>query len=198
MKRRRPVQVKKSLNIKSILTLTAAFVLVAALSIGGTLAWLQAETDPVVNTFTAGDINIDLTESEDLDLKMVPGDTITKDPKVIVEANSEACWLFVKIEESENLDTYISYEVDDAWTELEDGVYYIEVDAATAKAGEEYAVLKGDEVTVLDVTEENMEAAETTKPTLTFTAYAIQSANLTDDAGNEITTAAAAWALTGN
>ena len=43
-----------------------ALLLVLCFAIGGTLAWLKDETKPVVNTFTYGDINIDLSESENL------------------------------------------------------------------------------------------------------------------------------------
>ena len=45
-----------------------ALVLVLCCAVGGTLAWLTDTTDPVTNTFTVGDIDIDLTESDHLDL----------------------------------------------------------------------------------------------------------------------------------
>ncbi|MBQ3088136.1 MAG: hypothetical protein IJC36_00725 [Clostridia bacterium] len=158
-----------------------ALLLVLCFAIGGTLAWLKAETKPVVNTFTYGDINIDLSESENLNLKMIPGNDITKDPKVTVEANSEACWLFVKVEKSDNYADYLAnYTIADGWNELDGvaGVYYREVDAATAKAGTSYQVLKGDKVTVLDSVEKSdMEAIKNGtvgEPTLTFIAYAVQ------------------------
>lgn len=158
-------------------------------AVGGTMAWLTDKTEPVVNTFTVGDINITLTESENLDLKMIPGKTLTKDPKVTVEAGSEPCWLFVKVEESDNLDDFISYTVDaDKWTALpvEAGVYYIEIDSATAKNGVTYSVLTGDQVTVLESVTKTMMDELTTQPTLTFTAYAVQK--------DGFATAAAAWA----
>ena len=162
---------------KKVLSIVAV-VLVLCCAIGGTLAWLTDKTDPVVNTFTVGDINIELTESENLDLKMVPGNTIIKDPKVTVKANSEACWLFVKVEKSTNFDQYLSYEMADGWTKLEDGVYYREVSATTADT--DFAVLKDNQVKVLDtVTKTMLEAAKTDAPTLTFTAYAVQKDNVT-------------------
>ena len=75
----------------------------------------------LVNTFTDSDINITLTESgTDADttkdgfqqnFKMVPGDTITKDPTVTVVKGSEPCWVFIKVEASENADTYLNYSV---------------------------------------------------------------------------------------
>lgn len=179
---------------------TKAFVLVLALVlalgcvIGGTIAWLTAKTDSVVNTFTVGDINITLTETgaenNANSYKMVPGCTIAKDPKVTVKADSEACWLFVKIEEANNLDTYITYTVDSEWTALTgvDGVYYRSVSASNTD--QVFNVLTGDQVTVRDnITKEMMEAlnaGSASLPTLTFTAYAVQK--------DKVATAADAWA----
>ena len=143
----------------------------------------------MTNTFTVGNINIDLDESDDLDLKMVPGKTIAKDPKVTVVGGSEDCWLFVKVEESDNLDDFITYTVDSEWTALTgvDGVYYREVSALATD--QEFSVLTDDEVTVIaTVTKAQMEALNVvgaTQPTLTFTAYACQQDN--------VTSAAAAW-----
>lgn len=168
---------------KKVLSIVAV-VLVLCCAIGGTLAWLTDKTDPVVNTFTVGDINIELTESENLNLKMVPGNTITKDPKVTVQANSEACWLFVKVEKSANFDSFMTYDMADGWTELPSvtGVYYREVAATTAAT--DFSVLKGDSVSVKDtVTKADLNAlTQNTFPTLTFTAYAVQKDNVADAA----------------
>ena len=78
-----------------------ALVLVIGCVAGGTVAWLVATTDSVTNTFTYGDINIGLTETKPVNqqAKIIPGVDIEKDPKVTVKANSENCWLFVKIDE---------------------------------------------------------------------------------------------------
>lgn len=91
--------VKKSTGGK----LLALFVVLALLiggAVGGTLAWLVTKTDPVVNTFTAGNINITLTEPkynkdniENYKAKIIPGDKIEKDPTVTVEAGSEDCYV---------------------------------------------------------------------------------------------------------
>ena len=170
-----------------------ALALVLCFAIGGTLAWLVDKSDAVVNTFTYGDINIDLSETTGNEYKMIPGNDITKDPKVTVDANSEACWLFVKIEKSANYADYLAdYTIADGWTALDgvDGVYYREVNADTAKTGTSYQVLKGDTVTVLDsVKKSDMEAIKNgtvDEPTLTFTAYAVQK--------DGFDTAALAWA----
>lgn len=160
-----------------------ALVLVLCCAVGGTLAWLTDTTDPVTNTFTVGDIDIDLTESDHLDLKMIPGRTITKDPKVTVKAGSEACWLFVKVERSANFADFLTCEMADGWTALtgEDGVFWREVGAVTADTF--FEVLKGNKVTVQNtVTKEMLQGVKeiAKRPTMTFTAYAVQKEGFDD------------------
>lgn len=132
---------------------------------------------------------------------MVPGCTIAKDPKVTVLKDSEACWLFVKIEKSENLGKFITFTVADGWTALtdadndgiaDDGVYYRLIDDEDNEIGIPYSVLKDDQVKVLDTVTKGMmnELTVDTQPTLTFTAYACQ---LYKSNGVEFT-AAEAWA----
>lgn len=161
---------------KKSLALVLALAMIVVCVVGGTLAWLTDKTDPVTNTFTYGDINIKLDESENLDLKMVPGYTITKDPKVTVKAGSEKCYLFVKVEKSANFDSFMTYDMADGWTALDgvSGVFYRVVD--TADMGTAFSVLKNDQVTVKNtVTKDDMKALTAdTYPTLTFTAYACQ------------------------
>ena len=170
---------------KKTFVLLLALVLIAGAAVGGTLAWLTDTTDAVQNTFTTSNIEIELDESDNLDLKMIPGWTIAKDPKVTVKANSEKCYLFVKIEKSSNFDNFMTYTVAADWTPLndtnndgvaDDGVYYRVVNASDAD--QEFAVLKDNQVSVLGtVTKADMEAlkaANATLPTLTFTAYATQ------------------------
>ena len=171
---------------KKTLALVLALTLLVAGVVGGTLAWLTDQTAEVKNTFTVGDINIGLTETT-ADYKMVPGNTIAKDPTVTVEANSEACWLFVKVTESTDLKDFITYAIAEGWTALPgvDGVYYREVPASAAD--QTFSVLAGDAVTVKsDVTRTMLETAKTDAPTLTFKAYAIQK--------DHFATADAAWA----
>lgn len=179
-----------------LFVLMLALVLVLGCAVGGTVAWLVAKTDPVVNTFTYGDINITLTETTGDDYKIIPGVDIGKDPKVTVKADSEACWLFVKVEEkdwpafkeADGTTKKVSYAMANGWAALDGvaGVYYREVDAVTADTS--FGILAGDIVTVsenLTKTEVNSITAGT-QPTLTFTAYAVQKDGMAD--------AAAAWA----
>ena len=121
---------------KRTLTILIAVVLVVACAVGGTLAWLTAQSDVVTNTFTAGDINITLNETTGNTYKMIPGNKIAKDPKVTVAAGSEDCWLFVKVNTENNVDAYLKYAIAAGWNQLKDndnndisGVYYREVTA---------------------------------------------------------------------
>lgn len=174
--------------MKKTLTMVLAFALIFALGIGATLAWLTATSGEVKNTFTTSDINITLAESPNLNLKMVPGYTIAKDPKVTVVANSEPCYLFVKVEESDNFDVFMIYTMAAGWTQLTrtvtengetkeepvTGVFYREVEASTSN--QEFAVLANNQVTVRDTVTKTMMNGlnDNTRPTLTFTAYATQ------------------------
>ncbi len=194
---------KKGVSTKVFLSLLA-LVLVVGCAVGGTIAWLTATTEPVVNTFTYGRINIELTETKgtvDAESKshkftIIPGVNISKDPKVTVKADSEACWLFVKVEEKGTfVNGKVTYSVktgEGNWTSLpgESGVYYREVNAVTAD--KDFYVLAGDTTYpngVVTVSEELTKAEVngiTTQPTLTFTAYAVQK--------DGIDTVADAWA----
>lgn len=111
---------KKTLMVKKIIVVLAAVVLLVSATIGGTLAWLTSTTGTVTNTFTVGDINIELKEStltngqldstlnsdntwtnltESVDnYKFIPGTDLNKNPTVKVEAKSEKCFLFVTVE----------------------------------------------------------------------------------------------------
>lgn len=192
------------LGDKKLAVMLASLALVLCTVIGGTLAWLVTETDPVVNTFTYGDINITLHETDtnkdgDNDpntntYPMVPGHTITKDPKVTFKANSEDAWLFVNLEKTANFDDFMTYEMADGWTKLDnvDGVYYREVSKAAQDA--EFTVIKDDTVTVKgEVTKEMLNALDangaSNYPKLIVTAYAVQR-------DSNIATATDAWAKT--
>lgn len=169
-----------------------ALVLVLGCAVGGTIAWLTAETAPVVNTFTVGDINITLAETTS-GYKIVPGVNIDKDPKVTVLKNSEACWLFVTVEPSaafKGLENYLTYSIADGWTKLENtgdaDVYYREV--AASAADQAFPVLADNQVKVSsDLTKATLDGlGDNAIITLTFKAYAIQKEGFGS--------AAAAWA----
>lgn len=163
---------------KKSLALVLALAMIVVCVVGGTLAWLTAKTPDVKNTFTTSNVDITLTETT-TNYQMIPGYTIAKDPKVTVLAGSEKCYLFVKVEKSENFDNFMTYAMADGWTQgdgtdIPSNVYYRVVD--TAAANQEFGVLKNNQVTVSgDVTKTMLnDLTENNYPTLTFTAYACQ------------------------
>lgn len=98
---------------KVALTVLCALLLVTV-SILGTLAYLTSEKT-VTNTFTVGNVTITLDEAKvdnngqkitgegaarvDANTyKLYPGKEYDKDPTIHVDANSEDCWIFVKVE----------------------------------------------------------------------------------------------------
>lgn len=176
---------------KKVLSIVAV-VLVLCCAIGGTLAWLTAKSDVVTNTFTPSNIKIELKENTGAQYKMVPGQTIKKDPAAKVFAGSEECWLFVKIEKSTNFDQYLTYKPATGWDLVTgtDNVYARKV--TTADFGTAFSVLQNDQVTVKsDVTEAMMEGLTAANyPTLTITAYATQ----LHKSATEDFTAVDAWA----
>lgn len=206
---------------KRIVFLVTVFVLVFSLtmSIGCTLAWIHTSTAPVVNTFEYGDVNITLVETDTTltdgkytrTFRMIPGNTLDKDPTVTVQADSEDCWLFVKITESANLDTFIAYAIDSGWKVLStgatetvlyrqvlktDGVksFGILVAGTHTVNSVDYSWTDNQVLVKPEVTKAQLNALGSDYPTLTFTAYAVQSANLTDSNSNG-TTADEAWAI---
>ena len=199
----------RKLSFRAIMLAIASSVIIFCM-IGGTLAWLTASTDPITNVFTYGNIDIELTETKGiLDgtnrlFKMTPGKTIEKDPTVKVLANSEDCWLFVKIDITQDANSpladYIEYDITQGWTALNgvDGVYYRTVDSAAQD--QSYSVLSYDGTENLvktkdSVTKEMLEELDSFDkyPKMTFTAFAVQRDE--SDASSAIGTAQAAWTL---
>ena len=172
--------------------LALTLVLAAYWAVGGTAAWLAAKSEPIASTFTFGDINITLTETDPQEqpAKIIPGVDIPKDLRVTVQADSVDCWLFVKVEQTGTfVDGKVTYAIADGWTKgdgskIPTNVYYREVDTATTDSV--FSVLMGDKITVSsELTKEEIQ--NITDPTLTFTAYAVQKEG--------INTAADAWAV---
>lgn len=201
---------EKRFGIKA-LAVTGALTLALGGAVGGTIAWLISSTDEVTNTFKYGDIDITLTETDtnvtpgdetdqgDGDdnpntntYEMVPGTAITKDPTITVLADSEPAWLFVKLDKSANFDDFMTYEMAEGWTELEDGVWYRTTE--WDDADQEFGVIKDNAVNVKEeITKEDLNALDEgeTYPTLTVSAYAVQR----DASIDAIDTVEEAWAL---
>lgn len=191
MKMKHVANRRRSMSSRAFIALLA-LVLVIGCVAGGTVAWLVAKTDPVVNTFTYGKIDITLTETTGTSYKIIPGTDIPKDPKVTVKGGSEACWLFVKVEKVGDIGTSttdpVRYAIDTGWAQLKDkdgkdvsGVYYRLVDAVDNDTA--FNVLKDNKIIVSgELTKETINGYAVQQPKLTFTAYAVQQENITDAA----------------
>lgn len=183
--------------MKKGLIIAAAMILAVCLGIGGTLAYLYTQTSDVVNTFTVGDIGIELTETANQDddtwsAQMIPGKVYSKNPvvKVLRSETNVDIYLFVKFQELNNAKTYLDYTstltTANGWTELEAGVWYREVKASDSTI--EWHLLEGDKVTInsTNVKKDTFDSvAAENLPKLVYTAYAIQKDGFTP---------AAAWA----
>ena len=97
---------------KKTIGLILGVVLLIGTSVLGTMAYLTSN-DTVKNTFTVGNVAITLDEADVNDdgtviaganrvkantYHLIPGHEYTKDPIIHVAADSEDCWLFVKLE----------------------------------------------------------------------------------------------------
>ena len=198
---------KKRNNSTKIVTILLALALLVCCGIGGTVAWLMDSTEAVTNTFTIGDINLTLVESpydaadnsygepaENVNnsYPLIPGNTYNKNPKVTVLANSEDCYLFVRMEKIGNPDNYLDFTFnDDGWSTYngEEGVYYREVLKNDSVRSWDLLVADntGYTITVKNTIVKNTPTADANapkmptagnEPKLVFTAYAVQKANL--------------------
>lgn len=123
---------------KALLLALCAVLLVTA-SVLGTMAYLTSTTEVVENTFSVGNVKITLDEAKVDEYgaavegaarvtantyKLIPGHEYTKDPTVKVDANSEDCWVFVKVENGiaaiEAGTTIAEQMGDNDWTLVED------------------------------------------------------------------------------
>ncbi len=183
---------------KSVL-LIGALALIFVCTAGSTLAWMFDKTSPITNTFVVGDISITLTESDtdgDGDDKtnsysfeaLEEGEdlAIAKDAVVTVEKGSEDCWVFVKVEESDNFRDYLEYSMAeypdaDGWNQLKatglpkgTTVWYLK--AQDISEDKVFDILKDRSVYAKGtVSQEELDALEEKDyPTLIFSAYAIQ------------------------
>ena len=188
---------------KRTAALLLALVLVIGAAVGGTVAWLVDTTGSVTNTFTIGDVNIELEETTGSNYNYVPGATISKDPEVTVY-DSVASYVFVKVVVANNsvtvdgvtVNPVLTWEMADSWKCVDssgnaatfactNGTYYFyrEVDAnlgtTATNSTAKYAVLKNDQVKVSEaVTKAMVSTLESKKPTLTFTAAVVQKDNV--------------------
>lgn len=204
---------KRGVTTKAMLIILALMLLVGA-TVGGTIAWLTAQSETVTNTFTVGNIEIHLWENEyDLatntlgtkkvesqtNYKIVPGATNPKNPTITVTKGSEACYLYVSIKNDLVLDGGAVATVDIKaadWSPVktEDNTtlyrYKTTVDVLTATADLDVPVFANITYSGEDITEMNIPALD--GKTVVVNAYAHQSANVEQATADA---AATAWAF---
>ncbi len=172
---------------KNALLLALCAVLLVGATIAGTVAYLTSQ-DVVTNTFTVGNVTIELKEKEmnpetgELvkdgglvdaieEIKIVPNRTISKQPVVIVNDGSEDCWLFVKVE-GELLEGGF-FAVNENWEAVDGQTNWYRY---TANEGRAVANAEGYQVfnsfTFENLTNEQVTALN--DETIKVTAYAVQ------------------------
>lgn len=178
---------------RALLSLSLVLVMMLV-AVGGTIAWLQDSTTSITNTFTTTGIDIELKETKksdgtvvdagvtDWSAEIIPGATYDKNPIVsVVRPTTDVdVYLYVKVEESENncLEYTSLLNSTKGWTELVEGsnIWWREVKAEDEDIS--WHLIDGDTVTIdSDLTKEAMPTADLT---IKYTAYAIQSNELTD------------------
>ena len=195
---------------KKSLLLVLALVLVVSTVVGTTLAWLTATSGDVTNTFTVGDIEIELKEHElkngvlDTSSKVdkntytiVPGGSQDKDPFVTVKSGSEKCYVYVKVENNMVIgtDTVVTTNINTTdWVAVETSGnatlyrYKEVVDATSADVTK--TVFTKVNYDGEKITSDNIDSLKNL--TIKLTAYAHQSENTTQTVAD---TAAKAWAF---
>jgi len=203
-------------KVKKVVALLLCAVLLMGATVAGTLAYLTSKAT-VTNSFTVGKVVLgedgkagldeakvnEYGEPVDVDnkvvtlenaprttantYKLIPGHTYTKDPTIHVGANSEACYLFVKVEngiagiEADAVTGGDSYtKIADqittinGWTKLdgEGNIYYKEA-AKTGDNGADYVVFGNFRLA------KNADVSSYASEKITVTAYAIQKDGLT-------------------
>lgn len=124
---------------KKLIVATAACAALLIGSISTSLAWLLDTTNTVENKFISSTLGVTLTETGTTnnvkEYDMVPGWTYDKNPKVTVAANSEPCYVFLKVEKSNDLDDFLAYTFDNTtWNKVPGvaNVYYTEYTTSTS------------------------------------------------------------------
>ena len=181
---------KKSSAFKLIALMLCLALLIGG-AIGGTLAYLMTKTEPVTNTFVAGNIGtLKLDETEPASrtgIIVTPGVDIEKNPTVTFSGNNVPAYVFLKVKaigwtvnekQYSCVNGMVTWTIGDNWTYLKventnEYVYYKAVDADESLDAE---AIKGSSITVdAEITKENL--ANFAEKTLEFSAYAVQQAN---------------------
>ena len=114
--------------------IVTAVALAVSCAVGSTVAWLSDSHKLKTVVFANSDIKIEFKDTSSADtVKLVPGHTVDKSPMVTVKADSEKCYLFVKVEKNMGsgaslseyeFEDYVTYKIigpdKGGWTQLRD------------------------------------------------------------------------------
>lgn len=174
---------------KKVIAVILAVVLVSVGAIGGTLAWLTDKQERT-NTFTVGDINMELTHPnfDQAKAKLVPGTSIPWAPTITIKADSEDSYVFVMVENNlkANSKTIGVPNISSDWTAVatqgNKTIYKYKQTIASANTDTQLTSVFTTIDISGDVTAADMEAMEliVTK-TLSVTAYAHQVVGQTEN-----------------
>lgn len=140
------------MKIKKIVLAVVALVLVAAMAVIGTVAYLNKVFNPITNIFTSGKVKGSFTETPpegpDGTYLMIPDTDIKKDPTVKMFKGSQPYFLFVQMDANESFGKYLTYEMESDWTKLtlegeKAPVVYFQVSKTELAEDKTYQVLKG-------------------------------------------------------
>lgn len=122
------------MNMKKIVATASALSLTAAIAVGGTLAWLQDDSNTITNTFTwdpENNITLTLDETKFVngeptgerwqqgnEYTVIPGATVQKDPQLDLTTKT-SCYIYVAIDNQFGNDvTLNNLTTTNGWTEM--------------------------------------------------------------------------------
>ena len=125
-------------STRKMIVLVMLLALIVGGTVGGSFAWLIAQSNTVTNTFTEGDINISLKEHkldpqtgvqvdpetwvDTQEIELLPGRTVYKDPTVFVEAGSAPCYvrMYMIIDYKSGIENNHGFEAIRNWFDFND------------------------------------------------------------------------------
>lgn len=190
-------------NFLKVLAIAVCAILLVVGSIAGTVAYLMDSAE-VTNTFTVGNVSITMDEAkadeygnfvngegqivstaadaarvagtaQDKNVyKIIPGHSYKKNPTIVVEAGSEDCYLFFKINVSNNdFDEKLTFDIGSDWTQIDStGVYFYNTKAVAGTVVDPFTTFTVDS----DIEDVSVYAAAE----ITVTAYAVQADGFAD------------------
>lgn len=170
--------------MKKTLTIALSMVLVAAIAVTGTLAFLTDESDILVNKFTFGNTEVTIAEPTwtaalggEEAMKVVPGETVAKDPTVTVKGTEE---VYVYAYVNNALAEYVTIgKINGNWVAVDDlpGLYRYNKTVTPEDGGRTLEPLFNEVTISAGVTQEKLEENNPfTNGTITVQAYVHQAA----------------------